>query len=184
MFTVEQQISTGNRLAQGSDDPGATVGIQQLNFQVSSNEQFSSNLSYAGNFLSTVDSTLGSTTNLINQAKSIASQDVGTTSTPDQRTADANMIHSLIQQALSLANTRYQGAAIFWSANSTQDPFSEAGNGYKFQGSSVPQSILTNDGSTMNFSVDGNAVFGGLSGQVKGYQQSDPDDHRQHANRR
>jgi flagellar hook-associated protein 3 FlgL len=174
LLTVQQQISTGQRLSQPSDDPAAATGIMQLRNQVSNSTQFDSNLTFASGFLNTADSTLSSVSDLITQANSIASQEVGSTAGADERAGQAGVVDSLITQALALANTRYQGAAVFGGANSTQDPFVGAAGGYRYQGSAQPQGILTPNGGTINYTVDGNKVFGGTSSQVIGYQNLTP----------
>jgi flagellar hook-associated protein 3 FlgL len=174
LLTVQQQISTGQRLSQPSDDPAAATGIVQLRNQISDSTEFDGNLTFASGFLNTADSTLSSVSSLINQANSVTSQEVGTTATASERSAQASVVDSLITQALTLANTQYQGASVFGGANSTQNPFVSAAGGYKYQGSSVPQGILTPDGGTINYTVDGNQVFGGTSSQVVGYQNLTP----------
>ncbi len=170
---VEQQISTGQQLTAPSDDPAAATGIMQLNNQISGATQFDSNLNFASGFLNTADSTLTSVSSLINQANSIASAQVGATTSATQRAGQASVVDSLITQALALANTQYQGAAVFGGAASAQNPVVAAAGGYKFQGSSQPQGILTPNGSTINYSVDGSNIFGGSS-QITGYQNLTP----------
>jgi flagellar hook-associated protein 3 len=174
LMKVETQLSTGQRLTQSSDDPAATVGIMGLNQQISNLNQGVTNLKYAQGFLSTADSTLGTVTNLLTQAQSVASSMVQTTASSDQRQAQASVIDSLISQVVGLANTRYQGAAVFGGANGVSDPFAAVDGGYTYQGSTGSQNVSVNDNQTISYTVDGSAVFGGLSAQVAGYQSLDP----------
>ena len=174
LLKVQTQISTGQRLNLPSDDPAAAVGIQQLNQELATNSQYTTNLNFAQSFLSTADSTLGSLTSLLNQAQSIASSQAGSDATPDQRKSEASVIDSLVSQAISFANTRYQGQSVFGGQNGTQDVFASTSGGYVFQGSAQQQGILTDTGTNLNYTVDGNQVFGGLSAQVSGYRQLTP----------
>lgn len=174
MLQVEQQISTGQQLSQTSDDPAAAIGILQLQREISGNQQFTSNLNFASGFLSTADSALGSLTTLINQAQGIASSQIGTGSTADERAAQAAVVDSLLSQAASLANQKYQNQSVFGGQNGTQDVFTAAGGGYKYNGSQQGQGILDASGGQIQYTVNGNDVFGGQSSQVGGYQTLTP----------
>src|SRR3954462_11573253 len=89
LLKVQQQLATGQRLNRPSDDPGAVLSIENLKRQISGNDIYSSNLEFAGGFLSQADSSLGSLNDLINQAKSIASSQLGAGSSADERAAQA-----------------------------------------------------------------------------------------------
>src|SRR3982750_358085 len=84
LLKVQQQISTGQRLNRASDDPGALLSIESLKRQITANGNYTSNLDFAGGFLSQADSSLGTLNDLINQAKSIASSQLGTGSSEDE----------------------------------------------------------------------------------------------------
>src|SRR3954466_15509867 len=129
LLRVQQQLSTGQKLNRASDDPAAAVNIESLKRQLANNDNFSKNLSFAGSFLSQADATLGSVNDLITQAQSIASSQLGARSSSDERAAQAQVVDSLINQALALANTRYQNQSIFGGQNGTQDPFASVGGG-------------------------------------------------------
>ncbi len=174
LLKVQTQISTGQRLILPSDDPAAAVGIQQLNQELAANTQYTSNLNFAQSFLNTADSTLGSLTTLVNQAQTIASSQVGSDATAAQRQAAAAVVDSLVTQAVDLANTQYQGQSVFGGQNGTQPVFAGAAGGYVFQGSAQQQGILTDTGSTLNYTVNGSQIFSGLSAQVTGYRQLTP----------
>ncbi len=77
LLKVQQQLSTGDKLNLPSDDPAAAMGIESLKRQISQNANYSSNLDFLTGFMSQADSTLGSVTDLINQAQSIASSATG-----------------------------------------------------------------------------------------------------------
>ena len=174
MLTVQNQISTGQRLNLASDDPAAALGIQQLNRTISNNDQFTSNINFASSFLNTADNTLSTLTDLINQAKSIASSQIGTGSTADERTAQAQVVSSLLSRVLDLSNTRYANQSVFGGQNGTEDAFTSVGGGFKYQGSQAGQGILTPTGSEIPYTLNGNQVFGGLSSQVIGYRNLTP----------
>ena len=174
LLQVEQQLSSGQRLSLPSDDPAAALGIVSLKRQISDSQNYSSNLNFATGILGQADSSLSSLNTLINQAQSIASSQIGANSTPDQRAAQAQVVDSLMQQAQDLANTQYQGQSIFGGQNGSQNPFVSAGGGYKYQGTSTGQTVLTPTGGAIPVTLSGDQVFGAISSQVVGYQNLTP----------
>ena len=174
LMQVEQQISTGQRLNQASDDPAAAIGLMQLKRELANSTQYQTNLNFASGFLASADSSLSGVTDLVTQAKSVASSEIGAGVTADERASQATVIDSLITRAATLANTKYQNISVFGGENGTQDAFSAAGGGYKYNGSVNAQGILTPDGSSLDYTMNGNAVFGGLSSQVVGYKNLAP----------
>ena len=174
LLKVEQQLSTGQKLNLGSDDPGATLNIQSLKRQIAVNSTYSSNLDLASGMMAQTDSALGSLNDLITQAQSIASSQVGAGSTADERAAQAQVVASLISQALDVGNQRYQGQAVFGGQNGVDNPFSSVGGGYKYSGTSAQQSMLTPAGGAITYTMSGDEAFGAVSSQVAGYQNLTP----------
>ena len=111
---------------------------------------------------------------LVNQAQSIASSQLGAGSTADERAAQAQIVNSLLQQALDLSNRRYQGQAIFGGQNGAVTPFVAVGGGYQYQGTAAGQGILTPAGGAIDYSLSGDTAFGAVSSQVVGYRNLAP----------
>ena len=174
LLQVEQQLSTGQQLNLPSDDPTAAVNIIGLKQQITNNTNYTSNLNFAKGILGQADSTLSSLTNLITQAQSIASSQVSTGVTPDQRAAQAQVVDTLLNQAMELANTQYQGQSIFGGQNGSQGAFAAVGGGYMYQGTSTAQTMLTPGGSTIQTTMTGDQAFGAISSQVVGYRNLTP----------
>jgi flagellar hook-associated protein 3 len=174
MLKVQTQLSTQQRLNRASDDPAAALGIESLRRQIARNDSFSSNLNFVTGFLSQADATLGDVSDLVTEAQSIASSQLGASSTPDERTAQAQVVNSMLQQALDLANRRYQNQSIFAGQNGTVDAFASIGGGYKYQGTSTTQGILTPTGGTIPYTLSGDQAFGAVSSQVVGYRNLTP----------
>src|SRR6185437_5171206 len=114
------------------------------------------------------DSTLGQVSSLVVNAQSIANSMVGTTATSDQRAAQAQIVDAMLSQLKDLANTKYQGQAVFGGQSGSADPFVAVAGGYRYVGSEQGQGILTPTGSSLPYTVNGNDVFGGKSAQVTG----------------
>jgi flagellar hook-associated protein 3 FlgL len=174
LLKVQQQLSTGDRLNRPSDDPGALLSIESLKRQISSNDNYTANLEFAGGFLAEADSALGTLNGLIDQAKSIAASQLGAGSSSDERAAQAQVVESLIRQAMDLGNRAHRGQAIFGGQNGTVNPFVSVGGGYKYQGTTTQQGILTPTGSTIDYTLSGDVAFGAVSSQVVGYRNIAP----------
>ncbi|MGD0967214.1 MAG: flagellin hook IN motif-containing protein [Candidatus Aquilonibacter sp.] len=108
-----QELSTGISLNEPSDDP--TVIAQDLSVRNDSavTTQVSQNLTGLNNLLSTTDSTLSSLTSVLQSARNLAIEGASDSITASQRAQIGDQVNQLIQQAIGLANTQYDGKFIF-----------------------------------------------------------------------
>src|SRR3954469_14928529 len=89
LLDVQNQLSTGKRVNSPSDDPGDAAAIMQLQKTLEQRKTYTSNITQAKSQLSEVDSTIGDLTDLLKQAQTIASANVGSDVTADQRAGAA-----------------------------------------------------------------------------------------------
>ncbi|MGA7570371.1 MAG: flagellar hook-associated protein FlgL [Candidatus Aquilonibacter sp.] len=108
-----QELSTGIALNVPSDDP--TIIGQDLSVRNDSavTTQIGQNLTGLNNMLSTTDSTLSSLTSLLQSARNLAIEGASDTVTAAQRGSIGQQVNQLLQQAVGLANTQYDGKYIF-----------------------------------------------------------------------
>jgi flagellar hook-associated protein 3 len=168
LMQTQNELSTGKRVIDPSDDPGAATIVMQLNRTLAQQNTYLSNLQSAQSQLSEVDSTLGNLGTLVTQAQSIASQNVGSEVTSNERAAAATLVQTIYSQVLSIGNTKFGGAYLFGGDKSNQQPFVSINGGIQFVGST---NILQNNADTnavLPFQVDGASVFGALSSRVTG----------------
>src|SRR5581483_8132295 len=123
LLDVQNELSTGKRLNAPSDDPGAAAIAQQLHKTLEQRQGFSDNIKAANDQLGEVDSTLGDLTDLMRQAQTIASANVGSDVTADQRASASAVVQSLYNQILDLGNKQFEGVYLFGGDRSTQPPF-------------------------------------------------------------
>ena len=111
--TQGQELSTGYSLNEPSDDP--TIIAQDLSVRNDSavTTQVGQNLTGLNNLLSTTDSTLSSLTGLLQSARNLAIEGASDAITPSQRAQIGEQVNQLLQQAIGLANTQYDGKYIF-----------------------------------------------------------------------
>jgi flagellar hook-associated protein 3 FlgL len=168
LLTVENQLTTGKQVNQPSDNPAAAAMILQLQKTLDQRTSYASNLSNQQTQLGNVDSTLQSVSNLLLQAQNIASSDVGSTTSQQQRTGDAQIINNLITEVKNLANTSSAGVYLFGGDKGNTAPFVSASGGVQFVGST---NLLQNSVDINNLTpaqVSAANVFGGLSARVAG----------------
>ena len=168
LLEVQNQLSTGKRLNAPSDDPGTAAIVQQLQKTLQQRKGYADNLSHAGSQLGEVDATFGDITALLQQAQTIASANVGSDVTQDQRQGAATIVQSLNSQLLSLANKQFGGVYLFGGDQATQPPFVSEAGGVRFVGSSRPLENVYDEHTQLAFMVNGDAVFGARSTRVQG----------------
>ena len=167
LLDVQNQLSTGRRLTTPSDDPGDAAISMQIRKLLEQRVGFEDNLKQASSHLSEVDTTLGDMSDLLRQAQTLASANVGSDVSADQRAAAAAIVSSLYNQMLSVANKQSQGVYLF-GGDSGQAPFVSDQSGVRFVGSTSVLQNRFDESAILPFMVDGNEVFGALSSRIQG----------------
>ncbi len=112
-----QQLSTGKSLNAPSDDP--TVIAQDLTVRADNavQTQLGKNLSDLNSQLTAVDGALSSLTNVMQSARNLAVEGASDTVNASQRQDIAKQIDQLLQEAVGIANTQYDGKYVFAGTN-------------------------------------------------------------------
>jgi flagellar hook-associated protein 3 FlgL len=168
LLTVENELDTGKQVNQPSDNPSAAAMILQLQRTLSQRTAYSTNITSSQAQLGNVDSTLQNVGNLLLQAQNIASSDVGSATTQQQRQGDAQIINNLITEVQSLANTSSAGVYLFGGDKGNNAPFVSAEGGVQFVGSNNLLQNTVNQNNLMPAQLGAANVFGGLSSRVAG----------------
>src|SRR5213075_1710935 len=136
LLEVQNELSTGKKLNSPSDDPGDAAIAQQLRKLLEQRDAYSTNLKSAGAKLGEVDTTLGNLSDLLQQAQTLASANVGSDVTDDARQSAAAVVDSIYRQLLDTGNHQFDGVYVFGGDRSTEPPFIETAGGVKFVGTS------------------------------------------------
>lgn len=167
--TVEQQLGTGKRVIEPSDDPVAYAGAELLNMQ---NSAVSNDLSLAQQTqgrLTTIDNTLSSVTNAINAAMTTATQGADGSISAAQMGTLATQAQGILTQVIGAANTQYEGAYVFAGNQVLAPPYSAGG---VYSGDNTTNSVTFSDGTKVQTTFDGQAMFGDSAGGLIGALQS------------
>jgi flagellar hook-associated protein 3 FlgL len=167
---ANEQLSTGYRVNQPSDDPGAIDAILGYQGQIDQVTQIKSNVSQATTIANVADSAIASASNMLNELTSIAAQGASSTSTPATRSSLGQQVQGIEQQLVSLANTTFNGQYVFGGDASTTQPYTfnwSVAGGVVRNNTSTNTIVITNsDGDTL-------AVPGQTAQQIFDAQNAD-----------
>jgi flagellar hook-associated protein 3 FlgL len=157
-----QEVSTGKKLNQPSDDPAGMAMLIQNRAAQSDCDQYQQNITTVRATLQTADSALSSVITSLTRAITLGTEGGSGTVSSANRTALADEVGAIRDQLLSLANSTFNGSYIFGGAQTSKPPFaldSSDPSGVKYQGDSVTRQVPTGDGATITASKPGDALF-------------------------
>lgn len=132
LLDVQTQLSTGRQINRPSDDSVKASAISVLDDRLAAAQQRNRNLSHASSVLDTLDTAIGGITDLVRQAQTIASSQVGVQSDAQTRSQQAIVVDSLISSLLNAANGSTAGVHYFGGSTPGQAPVSQTANGYRY----------------------------------------------------
>lgn len=160
-----QEAATGrSKITKPSDDPAAAADSIRVRADQRANEQYKRNIDDAAGWLATVDSALGSATDVMNKVRDLTVQAGNGSLSDTGREAIALQLTSLKDTLLETANTRYLGRTIFAGNSDGASVFDQSAGTpaqYTFTGTGAGTVQRRIDaGQTVRVDADGDAVFG------------------------
>lgn len=174
LLRVQEQLSTGHRINNPSDDPSAIGSISSLRKILDDFEQKLSNLDRAGRVVDQTDQAFGEISNLLVEAQGIAVSQIGITSDAETRESQATIIDGIIDSMVEIVNRDHQGVHLFSGERSSQSPFVEKFGGYQYVGSRTNLKDNLLNTRTIEINANGADSLGGLSSRVQGTVDLDP----------
>src|SRR6266496_5543752 len=113
MSRAQNQISTGVRVNNVSDEPDSVSTLLQVRAEMASNDQIASNLSQVKTETDTGEQALRSSVDLMEKARVLSSQGLTGTANAETRASIAGQIGSIMEQMVSLSRTTVGGRYIF-----------------------------------------------------------------------
>lgn len=166
-----QQVSTGLRVNQASDDPAAASSYVQLQSQGATIDQYTTNASSALSQAQSADGVLTSVVSLLNQALTLGTEGANSTSSASDRQSIAANIQGILKSVVGLANTNFQGVSLFGGTVSGKTAFtadSSSSTGYTYNGNSDVNSISVGSSLTVQANIPGSTLFTNSSANVLG----------------
>ncbi len=166
-YRMNEKIASGKEINRPSDDPSGTGLVMRFREQIDSLEQYGKNIQHAKAFLSQVDISLGSVTDLLISAKETALLAANSTRSSDNLAIMADKVSALKDQVIQQANARMDDQYIFAGFDMGSQPYDSSGT---YQGDSGEISVRINKSSTLKLNFPGDQVFGTAGGGVDVFQ--------------
>jgi flagellar hook-associated protein 3 FlgL len=111
---IQEQLSSGKQINRPSDSPTGTVTSMQLRGDVRVAQQYTRNADDGMGWLSTLDSTLSSTSTLVNRVRDLTVQGLsGGSNDAQSNSALAAEVDQIKASLIGYANTQYLGRPVF-----------------------------------------------------------------------
>lgn len=155
---TQNQVSTGKRIINPSDDPAGSVQILNLQRELSLTQQYSANATVATNKLQSEESTLTGAANVLQRIRELSVQALNATNSANDRKAISTEIKQLNDQLLNLANTRdANGDYLFAGFASGTQPYESLLGSYR--GDEGQRNLSVGPGVLVASNDAGNQVF-------------------------
>jgi flagellar hook-associated protein 3 FlgL len=156
---AQEELTTGRRVNHLSDDPYAAAQSTQINATMEADQQYLTNNSQLRNKLDLMDTTIQTSITNLDFIKTIAAQALSGTTTTQTRQALADSVTGSRQQALSLANTQYNGRYLFSGSLTNGTPFVDTGTGVAYNGNTQQVFQRLDRSTTMQTNITGQELF-------------------------
>jgi flagellar hook-associated protein 3 FlgL len=166
--TAEQQLASGLRVNQLSDDPGAAASLVHDHDQAGQDDQFLQNLSTLQGRFQQADSAMTSVVSVLTSALSLGTEGANGTLNTSDRQAIASQVQGLLTQMVSLGNSSYQGTYLFAGTAVDKEPFvlNSANNTVSYAGNSDVTTMQLSNSAVTKGNVPGSQIFQNASGNV------------------
>lgn len=121
--TTQQELSTGKRINQPSDDPYGTSLALQLNNQIGNLTAYSNNVTDATDWAQTSNTGLSNITDAVQRIRELTVGAANGTQTKADLQATASEVNQLIDEIKQEANTQYNGQYVFAGAATGTQPY-------------------------------------------------------------
>ena len=161
---LQEQASTGSRINRASDDPSTAYRILGLNSQEKSLENYIDNLSEVVSMLELSSTVIEDIASSLTEIKVCLTQISGGIYNQDARERTASQINDILEQIVSLANTKHMAQYLFGGSNTASAPYLvERTNGQitsvTYQGSFENRDINVAPGVKSSAFYVGNNIF-------------------------
>jgi flagellar hook-associated protein 3 len=143
MATAEQQVSTGLRVNQLSDDPAASANMVVSLAESANIDQYTSNVNSVLPRMQATGSALSSIVSSLNSAITLGTSGANSDLQTDQKQAIAAEVQSDLSSVIAQANTEFNGVYVFGGSETTTPPFVAASTTYNSSQGSVGNPLTT-----------------------------------------
>lgn len=171
---TQEELASGKRLLNPSDDPVATAQIQSIRSELSRIETMQSNISRASSELAMVEDSVASVEGLLMRARELAVRGANDSLSLQDREIIATEVDALREQLIATANTQSSdGDYIYAGYAVSAAPYTDATVNATYAGDTGVRAINIAPGLTVNTRFAGEAVFGqgsAATGQLNAFE--------------
>ncbi|HEV7173842.1 MAG TPA: flagellar hook-associated protein FlgL [Solirubrobacteraceae bacterium] len=163
--TTQQQLSSGKKLNQPSDDPYGTSQAMSLNGQLSSLNDYTNNITDGTAWTSQATTSLGGIDSMVQRVRELVVQASNGTYTQSDLNASAAEVNQLIDAIKQEANASYNGQYIFSGTSTSTAPY-QTGSTDTYQGGTGNVDRLIGPNTTLSVNTNISSLLG--NGQASG----------------
>lgn len=159
LATTEQELSSGKRINQPSDDPYGTSLAMQLNGQLSDLTAYTNNVNDGTAWAQTTMSSLSNITNMMQRVSELVVQASNGSLSQSDLNASAAEVSQLSDAIKQEANAQYDGQYIFSGTATTTPPY-QTGSDNTYHGDSGAINRLIGPGTQIQVNTDITQLLG------------------------
>ena len=163
LSTSEQQLSSGYKLNQPSDDPYGASQALKLRADLAANKQYQSNVQDANSWQNVADTALGDIGDSIQRARDLVIQGANDTNDASDRQAIVTELNQLIDSIKTDGNTQYAGRYIFSGTATNTQPY-QLGSNDAYSGNTAMITREIGVGVQVAINTPGSSVIGDGTG--------------------
>lgn len=174
LFQQSTRLATGLRISAPSEDAVAAAAVTTLDARLERSSQRLRNLDFASGSLDTLDASLGETSDLLEQAKSLSIAQLNIASDPSERASQSTIVESMIASLFRTSNQRSLAGYVFGGTRPGEQPVQDVGGAFRFSGE---RGGLTPDlglNSAVPITIGALNSIGSVSSRVRGYVDLEP----------
>jgi flagellar hook-associated protein 3 FlgL len=164
MDQTTQEIASGKQVMAPSDNPSSYAQNLEILSEQSQNSQYKSNLDSLQTLGSYYVTSVNQVGNILSSVQQLAVEQASSTVNADSRTSASETVNDLMQQLVTLGNTKVGDTYIFGGTKANSPAYAADGT---FQGSTQVGQVAVDSSTTVDSGISGNTVFNGtLSGET------------------
>lgn len=131
---LQDQVSSGQRIHNPSDDPAGLTRLLRLTEENVQDKQYRANIDNALSELSTTEASISQAVEITNRARELAIRAASSTNSQTQLDALALEVDNMLAQVVQIGNTTFGGRYIFGGFKTGTLPFTKTGNDIAYNG--------------------------------------------------
>jgi flagellar hook-associated protein 3 len=137
LSTAEEQVATGLRVNQLSDDPSASANLVSSLAQSANVDQYTSNVTSLQSQMQMADSSISSIVTTLNSAITAGTEGANGSVSSAQRQEIASQVQGFLTSVVAEGNTSFSGSYLFGGSEAATPPFVAASTTYTSKNGSV-----------------------------------------------